>query len=388
MASIVGTPLDDVLFGTPGSDSIDGDLGTDVISGGAGDDTYVIRNTSTQVYELPEQGNDAVISFVDFTLTENIESFNLRGGIVGGGNNNDNFIQANELDNKLYGFEGVDVIYGFEGNDEIYGGSGNDRLYGGDGNDLLVAGSGFDQLYGGAGNDTYVVSSYAFKIIEPPNGGKGDTIQIPFDYELKGKPLENLVLTGSARFGTGNELKNSLTGNGRDNVLSGLQGNDSLFGMGGNDELFGSFGKDKLDGGDGADVLYGQDGNDTLNGNRGNDRLIGETGRDTLIGYGGVGSERDSLTGGVGADRFVIGSKGDGGIFYLGSGYATITDFSARDGDRIQISGKIGRYTISTDRNYLGKSTRDAAIFRGNDLIAIVQDNAGITTRDFIASRT
>ncbi len=388
MASIVGTPLDDVLFGTPGSDSIDGDLGTDIISGGMGDDTYVIRNSNTQVYELPGQGNDAVISFVDFTLTENIESFSLRGGIVGNGSNTDNFIQANEFDNKLNGFEGDDVIYGFEGNDEIFGGPGNDRLYGGTGNDLLVGGNGFDQLYGDLGNDTYVVSSYAFKIIEPPNGGTGDTIQIPLDYELKGKPIENLILTGAAQFGTGNQFKNSITGNGRDNVLSGLQGNDSLFGMGGNDELYGSAGKDTLSGGDGSDLLYGQEGNDTLRGDRGNDRLLGEDGRDTLIGYGGVGSERDTLTGGAGSDLFVIGAKGDGGVFYIGSGYATITDFSGRDNDRIQISGKANRYSIVTTRNYLGKSTNDSAIFRGNDLIAIVQDNAGITTRNLIASRT
>lgn len=388
MATIVGTASDDVLFGTPGSDSIDGDLGTDVISGGPGDDTYVVRNSRTQVYELPGQGSDAVISFVDFTLTENIESFNLRGGVVGGGNNGDNFIQANEFGNILYGFEGVDVIYGFAGNDEIYGGAGNDRLYGGDGNDLLAGGSGYDQLYGGGGNDTYVVSSYAFKVVEPPNGGKKDTIQIPLDYDLRGKPFENLILTGSAQYGTGNETKNSITGNGRDNGLSGLQGNDSIFGLGGNDSLFGGLGNDTVDGGDGSDQLFGEDANDTLRGNRGNDRLFGGTGRDKLIGYGGVGTEQDSLTGNIGNDLFVIGAKGDGGVFYLGSGYAVITDFSAREGDQIQVSGSPNRYTIATNKNYLGKSTRDSAIFRGNDLIAIVQDNTGITTRDLIASRT
>ncbi|HEY7428278.1 MAG TPA: CAP domain-containing protein, partial [Gemmataceae bacterium] len=68
---------------------------------------------------------------------------------------------------------------------------------------------------------------------------------------------------------------------------------------------YGGSGDDVLIGGGGNDVLYGGDGNDRLYGRGGDDKLYGESGNDVL--FGGVGKdEKDELTGGTGADRFLV----------------------------------------------------------------------------------
>ncbi|MGO4839572.1 calcium-binding protein, partial [Rhizobiaceae sp. 2RAB30] len=56
--------------------------------------------------------------------------------------------------------------------------------------------------------------------------------------------LENLVLTGSALIGAGNDLNNVIMGNGAANTLSGGAGDDVLYGGAGKDVLTGGAGKD------------------------------------------------------------------------------------------------------------------------------------------------
>ncbi|MFS2126780.1 Ig-like domain-containing protein [Pseudomonas sp. Pseusp97] len=127
----------------------------------------------------------------------------------------------------------------------------------------------------------------------------------------------------------------STTATGNNDLLHGLDGNDSLSGGNGHDILYGGTGNDTLNGGNGNDSLYGGAGNDTLNGDGGNDLLVGNEGNDILNGgagddilIGGKGS--DTLTGGAGADTF-LWRAGD-------TGSATITDFKASEGDRIDLS--------------------------------------------------
>lgn len=384
MAEITGTPSNDVLFGTPGDDLIDGGAGDDGMNGGVGNDTYLVRNVGDEVYEAPDQGIDTAIVYADYILPTHVENLNLTIGIYGYGNRGDNLIQANDADNLLSGFKGSDVIYGFKGNDVIAGNAGNDRLYGGSGNDTLYAGKGYDELYGGEGNDTYIVDSYNFTIFERL-GKSSDTIEIPLDYELKDPKIENLVLLKNARFGTGNRGDNSVTGNDSNNALSGLQGNDRLAGGSGNDTLYGNQGNDILRGGEGTDELYGQTGNDRLVGDRGNDTLVGEAGNDILIGYGGSRGERDRLMGGDGADLFGLGDLNKGN-YYLGSGYAAIVDFRRTQQDKIQVSDKIKNYRL-VKQNTLGSSAPDTAIYKGRDLIAVVQDTTAISIRDLMVAR-
>lgn len=381
MARIFGSDGNDVLFGTPGNDVLDGGPGEDAMNGGQGTDRYVVREPGDIVFELPNQGVDRVIVPFDYVLPDHVENLTLVIGKLGIGNSGKNLIQGNSAPNVLKGFAGDDVLYGFGGRDELSGGPGNDRIYGGTGNDIIEGGGGYDELEGGPGNDTYIVSSYNFKIFEQP-GRSSDTIQIPLDYALDRVEVENLILVGQARFGTGNARNNIVTGNARNNVLSGLDGSDTLQGQAGQDTLFGNDGNDLLEGGDNADELYGQDGNDTLRGEQGNDVLFGDQGRDILTGYGGGASERDRLVGGNGDDLFVIGVRRVGD-FYLGSGYAIILDFE-EDLDRIQIADSIRNYRITVDQNFVGSSDADAAIYRGQDLIAVVQDNTSVGFRHLI----
>lgn len=96
----------------------------------------------------------------------------------------------------------------------------------------------------------------------------------------------------------GDSRANTLSADDQDTRLFGYGGADRLFGGTGDDTLFGSAGKDKLSGGDGDDRLDG-------------------------------GLENDRLTGEAGADTFVL---------YDRKGLDVITDFSAAEGDMIDLS--------------------------------------------------
>ncbi len=387
MAMIIGTAANDVLYGGFEDDLIDGGAGEDGMIGGFGNDTYILREPGDEILEFQRQGTDTAIVYFDYSLPENVENLNLAAGIVGSGNRLSNLIQGNNLNNILTGRGGNDLLYGFEGDDILRGGNGNDRLYGGGGDDTLIAGKGYDEMYGGPGDDTYIVSSYDFKIVER-RGRSRDTIKIPLNYELEGTRIENLNLLRNAKFGTGSKDNNTIIGNGVANVLSGLKGNDKLYGRGGSDTLYGNEGNDLLSGDDGSDQLFGQEGNDTLHGGGGNDLLVGDAGRDILIGYGGGRQERDQLEGGAGADVFVLGVAGKGGVYYRGPGFATIVDFKRAEGDKVEVNGKKLKriYTLTTNRNVSGSSDRDTAIFRGKDLIAVIEDTTNFSFRDLISA--
>lgn len=53
------------------------------------------------------------------------------------------------------------------------------------------------------------------------------------------------------------------------------------------------------------------------------------------------------MTGGKGSDTFVLGDKTDG-VYYLGDGYAKIQDFRLLEGDKLQLTGNIKDYSISS----------------------------------------
>ncbi|MFB8792147.1 MAG: calcium-binding protein [Potamolinea sp.] len=181
-------------------------------------------------------------------------------------------------------------------------------------------------------------------------------------------------------------------GNNGDDTIFGYEGNDTLKGWNGNDYLYGNQGNDKLEGENGNDFLAGYEDNDTLlggagndtlgdwyHGEPGNDLLDGGEGNDVLYGYG-RGTEYDTLTGGGGADKFVLGqetnSSVNGYAYYLGLGYATITDFNWQEGDKIQAFGSINDYSLGTG-NWSGNSDLDTGIYYQGDLIAVVQDKSG-----------
>jgi Ca2+-binding RTX toxin-like protein len=186
-------------------------------------------------------------------------------------------------------------------------------------------------LDGGKGDDTYIIDySWGNYIIENPDSGT-DTIKASMNYRLRSN-FENLILTGNAVEGTGNDSDNQITGNISDNTLNGGAGNDTLDGGTGNDSLIGN---------NGNDILVGGHGNDTLRGDSGNDILVGGMGNDKLISW-------------YGADIFVFNNPNDG--------IDEITDFSATD-DKIHVSaagfggGLIAGDTISEDQILIGSSS-------------------------------
>lgn len=173
-----------------------------------------------------------------------------------------------------------------------------------------------------------------------------------------------------------------------DEILSGRAGDDILYGGYGGDKLDGGAGNDKLYGEAGEDLLYGGAGKDYLSGGLHNDHLFGGSGKDYLIGGDGNdyldganfsgagngiggGTESDSLYGGAGADTFVLGNVDN--VYYLGTGYATITDFSLGE-DKIQIKGNLADGYSLKGGDWNGNNVQDTGIFYKNNLIGVVQD--------------
>jgi Ca2+-binding RTX toxin-like protein len=301
-------------------------------------DVFWRNNTAAARLELWVDGNDdgqfsetdlliylpnASTARTSLGLSDFVDNFVAWRGTAG----NDNFPPPAGIDigadNQAYALAGNDSMSAGLGDDSLYGGVGNDKLNGDEGSDYLLGGSGSDTLNGGAGGDTL-------------NAEGGDTPST-----------------------TGTDAPGTL------NVLNGDAGNDHLYGGAGNerlnggadaDQLNGAAGNDTLDGGDGADTLSGEAGNDSLSGSGGNDILhVGRSGNshggatDTL--NGGAGDDilylvddstgygdKAILTGGTGADAFVLG---DGYYDFSWLGYSPlsaadrITDFKAIEGDRL-----------------------------------------------------
>lgn len=248
-------------------------------------------------------------------------------------------ITGTELDNTLTGTNQNDFIFGRAGDDTLSGLGGNDVLLGEKGNDTLNGNDGDDFLDGGDGND-----------------------------DITGANGNNVI------FG----------GNGNDSLSTGFtDGANSIFGGNGNDSLVGGYGDDNLYGEDGNDSLFGYLGNDILDGGAGNDRITGS------FLYTAI-NEIDRLTGGKGADTFVLGSLTAGGAspFYIGgkSNYGLITDFNKNEdtieltkfegATKYQSSPVVAQYSLGASPQGLAKGTGIYVNHQGEqpDLIAILQD--------------
>jgi len=164
------------------------------------------------------------------------------------------------------------------GADSLAAGAGNTDVEGGSGNDTIAGWSGGDYLRGGDGDDS-IVGGSGFDDI---NGNKG-----------------NDTISG----GLGGDW------------LVGGQGNDSVVSTAGNAILYGNLGNDSLSGGPGNELIRGGQGDDTMAGGAGNDWISGDRGSDTM-------------SGGTGADTFHS---------FSGAGTDIVTDFSAAQGDKVQL---------------------------------------------------
>ncbi len=157
---LFGLGGDDLLVGDFGNDVLDGGTGADALYGGMGNDSYVVDNIGDFIVEDKNAGTDVVFSSVDYRLSAHVENlfFNVpdSAAITGFGNNRNNVMQGNALDNVFYAGGGNDQLSGGDGNDLLIGYSGDDILRGDTGNDVLRGGAGYDQMDGGIGADRYL----------------------------------------------------------------------------------------------------------------------------------------------------------------------------------------------------------------------------------------
>jgi Ca2+-binding RTX toxin-like protein len=235
---------------------------------------------------------------------------------------------------NITGTEAPDIINGSNGNDTIAALGGDDTIFGSLGSDSVDGGADIDTIdysslgapitlfpRGVLGNEDPQTS--LIKDIETIIGASGQANKIDgstatssggasFDINLGENKLtvNNVPNLGSLNFTVenfrdvdGTQNDDIIVGNNEANTINGNGGNDSLTGAGGND------------------AITGRDGNDTVSGTDSSVRGAGEL---------------DTLTGGAGGDKFILGDAS--GAYYRAQGdgdFASITDFGS--GEQIQL---------------------------------------------------
>jgi Ca2+-binding RTX toxin-like protein len=335
-SNLNGLAGDDLLIGGAGNDRLDGGTGADRAYGGAGDDVYIVDDLYDRIYEAPGEGHDSVYSYAEFAiLKDDVEDLYLMAGALdGAGNDGNNVIVGNTLDNHLWGRGGVDQLYGGGGNDSYYVDRSDDLVFeaAGDGIDTIYASCSF-YLYDNVENLFLGSNGYDFK-----TSYSFDPTAI---YFAVGNSLDN-------RMG-GDQADNLLLGGAGADTISGNNGNDSIFGETGDDTLYGNEGIDYIVGGDGNDLIYGGNGADALYGGAGDDHLIGHReyirdqitgldtvqsdfstdilvggdGNDILDGASGLG-DYDLMDGGAGDDAYYVDTPADLTFEAVGSGADTV----------------------------------------------------------------
>ena len=272
------------------------------------------------------------------------------------------FIVGNEFANRLSGEANLAgpgaayTLWGGAGNDTVHGGVGadvlagdgdDDALFGGFGNDTITGGSGIDTVEGGAGADSLnggggvgdllsyksssagIVMTVTFGTVALGAGGDAEGDRVLGFSDIRGSAFRDIMTDAD---------KSTLPGQANDNLFAGGGGRDRLLLGGGNDTGLGGIGDDFIAGEDGADVLDGGNGMDVLRGGRG----------------------IDTLTGGAGADRFEFRLISDSSPDLAAQDI--ITDFSAAQGDRIDLSA------IDADATLAGNQAFEliASAFQGN----------------------
>jgi Ca2+-binding RTX toxin-like protein len=324
-----GNNLNNTIVGGSGANWIAGREGNDTLYGNGGGDTFNMSNGAGASY-----GNDFIdggdgVDTIDFGSAARTAVFvDLLAGTASGGGTggagsatvwNIENVNGSGFDDVITGSAAANFLYGFNGNDTLDGGAGNDRLEGAAGSDHYV----FSAAPGSANADTIVgFASGADKIVlnglnlaSNGNFASGDarfnagagfnsgqdstdriiynttTGQLWYDADGNGSGAAQLIATLQAAPSLAATDIVAQNSTGESATIFGTEGDDSLVGTEGSDTIDGLGGNDKIDGLEGADSLIGGSGNDTLFGGDANF-------------YEGAG---DTLDGGLGDDRYVIG---------------------------------------------------------------------------------
>lgn len=322
--TLTGNTLDNVITGGDFVDFIDGGAGEDLLIGGKNSDVYIVDNIDDRISELKDGGgsDEARSLAFEFTLPENVEQLTiLPGAALGPGGFS--FGIGNLQGNTLRGNDDKNILFGDAGNDSLYGNGGEDILAGGDDHDYLDGGTGPDTMQGGAGDDFYIVRDVEDVLEEDP---------------LSGQDIAEILVDGW-QLGAGSHVEEIRLAN-----LAGL------FSVAGNDL---------------ANVIVGNKSDNSLRGGGGSDTLKGGEGADFLVGSSGYApGEIDVLTGGPGADRFLLGDLAkryaDNDDLTAGlDSYAKITDFNPAQGDRVILG--FGDYLLVKTTLLIGNSSAPRA---------------------------
>jgi len=259
------------------------------IRGTGGDDVLNGNGTDRQING--GGGNDLIAGFTRGGAPANFAE------LIRGGRGRDT-IDGADGDDTIFGGRGADDISGSDGNDLLLGDRSRDTLDGGDGDDVLYGGQGTDNLIGGLGNDTLLTGNNQERRpnLDVLSGGDGDDVLA--------------VLVG------GDDEDRSLL------IFDGGAGNDTLDAVWQQTAFNSGVGlPNRLDGGAGDDLIRSSAGADLLIGGTGNDTLIATASRLS-------GRNNDTLTGGPGADVFVISETAGQNV--------VISDYNSAE-DSIQI---------------------------------------------------
>lgn len=411
------------IQGTLGNDFLDGTEENDKIYGLAGDDTIYSYQGNDLVFG--DDGNDKLIdSYGDDTLNGGKGNDRLEDGYgndtLNGDDGNDTIVgYFDNGDDTLDGGNGDDTLDGGNGNDTINGDNNNDRLEGGYGSDFLNGGSGNDFLFGfktldntslkddidtltgGTGKDTFVVP-YTYDDLNRETAGTADyalikDLQSGEDFiQLTGAKSNYFLAPSSNGLPTGTAIFFDKPGSQPDELigivgeLKNLNLNASYFTTTIDDRFSGTSEDDKFDGGEGNDSLIGNGGNDILIGGNNDDTLWGAIEGNPLADPNLKGKNQiDTLTGGSGKDKFILGEaftfRGSEivSVYYDDlsnttagtTDYALITDFNSSQ-DVIQLGGTSANYTLGSSPSDLSKGVGiyiDKPNTEPNELIAIVQ---------------
>ncbi|OGB24019.1 MAG: hypothetical protein A3I66_17115 [Burkholderiales bacterium RIFCSPLOWO2_02_FULL_57_36] len=385
--SLFGNGAANTLSGGAGNDTLNGGGGSDTLIGGAGDDNYYVAGVES-VQELAGGGVDKVLIYdlggniSNYTLSANTENVEVRYSsyhIWIDGNASNNIIDGRYA--RYYPNQQDLVTFDF------MGGAGDDTLYGGADWDQLDGGTGNDAMYGGDRADDYYVDSAGDVVVEYAWHSGQDVVYSSINYTLSDY-VELLYLTGTAAFGTGNSMSNSITGNAGANTLSGGYGADTLYGGSGDDTYI-------LD--VDVDSIFESSGNKTgvdlvcsafsytLGDNLENLTLLGAA---NLSGYGNALSNKingnagdnyidggigaDSMTGGLGNDTYIVDSASDVVVEVSGGGVDTV-----RSSVTYTLAGNVETLILTGSAAINGAGNSSANTFFGNGASNILTGGAG-----------
>lgn len=399
--TLMGDMGDDKLKGEGGNDTLLGGPGADVLLGGTlteADRFMDMGDSDTADYS----GSDAGVR-IDLSKTPRGQESGKEGSVGEGGHAEGDLLHGIENltgsghTDMLEGDGGRNILIGGDGDDwddqmttpmvegGLFGNAGNDVLGGGGGNDWLSGGAGHDDIWGHDGDDMLLGGAghdRPFVTLDENTDGDHPLVTVaadaPFALEFDfAKIVDGLNTRGGLFGGKGNDTLDGGTG---DDYLDAGAGDDVLIYDAADNHRDGGTGNDTLDAsghvdtdGDAvavdidlsdADIMItaetgtdaaaaanevmrienviGSGGGDTITGNKGANMLMGGAGTDAIVG----GEGNDTIVGGTGSDGTLTGGMGaDTFVFAIGDGDDTITDFSANQGDKIDLTG----YGLSAD---------------------------------------